>query len=58
MSPPATITVQRPYRRAKEFGGLNPDQANRLKELEKRNAQPKGLVGELSLVKQALNHIA
>ena len=54
----AGITVQTFYRWRKEFGGLKPDQAKRLKELEKENSKLKRLVAELSLEKQVLKDIS
>jgi transposase-like protein len=45
------ITEQTYYRWRKEFGGLQVDQARRLKELESENAKLKRLVSELSLEK-------
>ena len=42
------ITEQTYYRWRKEFGGLQVDQARRLKELEQENAKLKRLVSELS----------
>jgi hypothetical protein len=42
----------------KEFGGLKLDQAKRLKELERENANLKRLVAELSLEKQILKDVA
>ena len=50
----AQITVQTYYRWRKEYGGLERDQAKRLKELEKENSRLKRLVAELSLEKQVL----
>lgn len=43
------ITVQSYYRWRKEYGGLNKNQAQRLKELEKENSRLKRLVADLSL---------
>lgn len=43
------ITEQTYYRGRKEFGGLQVDQARRLKELGQENAKLKWLVSELSL---------
>ena len=54
----AAITEQTYYRWRKEFGGLQVDQARRLKELEQENAKPKRLVAELSLDKLVLKDIA
>jgi putative transposase len=48
------ITEQTYYRWRKEFGGLQVDQARRLKELEQENSKLKRLVGELSLDKLVL----
>jgi len=52
------ITEQTYYRWRKEYGGLKLEQAKRLKELEKENAQLKRLVAELSLEKQILRDVA
>ena len=52
------ITEQTYYRWRKEFGGLQVDQARRLKELEQKNAKLKRLVSELSLEKLVLKDIA
>ena len=52
------ITEQTYYRWRKEFGGLQVDQARRLKELESENAKLKRLVSELSLEKLVLKDIA
>ena len=46
------------YRWRKEYGGLELDQARRLKDLEKENARLKRLVADLSLDKQVLKDIA
>ena len=54
----AGITEQTYYRWRKEFGGLQVDQARRLKELEQENAKLKRLVAELSLDKLVLKDIA
>jgi putative transposase len=43
------ISDQTYYRWRKEYGGIRTDQARRLKELEKENAQLKKLVADLSL---------
>jgi hypothetical protein len=43
---------------AREYGGLQVDQARRLKELESENAKLKRLVSELSLEKLILKDIA
>jgi putative transposase len=54
----ALITEQTYYRWRKEYGGLQVDQARRLKELEQENAKLKRLVAELSLDKLVLKDIA
>lgn len=48
----AGIVEQTYDRWRKEYGGLQVDQARRLKELEQENAKLKRLVSELSLVLQ------
>ena len=52
------ITEQTYYCWRKEYGGLQVDQARRLKELEQENAKLKRLVSELSLEKLVLKDIA
>ena len=52
------ITEQTYYRWRKEYGGLQVDQAKRLKELEQENAKLKRLVAELSLDKLVLKDFA
>jgi putative transposase len=54
----AEITEQSYYRYRKEYGGLNVDQAKRLKQLENENNRLKKLVADLSLEKQVLTDIA
>ena len=54
----AEITEQIYYRWRKEYGGLQVDQAKRLKELESENAKLKRLVSDLSLEKLILKDIA
>ena len=54
----AEIVEQTYYRWRKEYGGLQVDQARRLKELEPENAKLKRLVSELSLEKLVLKDIA
>ena len=54
----AGILQQSYYRWRKEYGGLELDQARRLKDLEKENARLKRLVADLSLDKQVLKDIA
>ncbi len=51
------VTEQTYYRWCKEYGGMKTEQARRLKELEKENAQLKKLVAELSLDKRMLQEI-
>jgi len=46
------------FRWRKEYGGLQIDQAKRLKELEQENAKPKRLVANLSLDNLLLKDIA
>ena len=46
------------YRYWKEYGGLNVEQARKLKRLEAENGQLKKLVADLSLEKQVLKDIA
>lgn len=52
------ITEQTYYRWRKEYGGLQVDQARRLKELEQENAKLKRLVANLSLDNLVLKDIA
>jgi hypothetical protein len=52
------ITGQTYYRWRKEYGGLQVDQARRLKELEQENAKLKRVVAELSLDRLVLKDIA
>ena len=54
----AGISEQSYYRWRKEYGGLNLDQARKMKELEKENARLKRLVADLSLEKQILKDIS
>jgi len=54
----ALITEQTYYRWRKEYGGLQVDQARRLKELEQENSKLKRLVADLSLDKLVLKDIA
>ena len=46
------------YRRRREYGGLNLDQAKRLKRLEQENARLKRTVADLALDKQILKEAA
>jgi transposase-like protein len=52
------VSEQSYYRWRKEYGGLEIDQAKRMKELERENARLKRLVADLSLEKQVLSDIA
>ena len=54
----AGVSEQSYYRWRKEYGGLDIDQAKRMKELERENARLKRLVADLSLEKQVLSDIA
>ena len=54
----AGIVEQTYYRWRKEYGGLQVDQARRLKELEQENAKLKRLLSELSVEKLVLKDIA
>lgn len=54
----AGISDQSYYRWRKEYGGLDLDQARKMKELEKENARLKRLVADLSIEKQVLKDIA
>jgi len=52
------VTEQTYYRWKKEFGGLQLDQAKRLKELEKENGRLKKIVADLSLDNSMLKEVA
>ena len=54
----AGISQQSYYRWRKEYGGLELDQARRMKDLERENVRLKGLVADLSLEKQVLKNVA
>jgi putative transposase len=54
----AGISEQSYYRWRKEYGGLEIDQAKRMKELERENQRLKRLVADLSVEKQVLKDIA
>ena len=54
----AGISQQSYYRWRKEYGGLEIDQARRMKDLERENARFKRLVADLSLEKQILKDVA
>ena len=50
-------TEQTFYRWRKEYGGLNVDQAKRLKQLEDENGKLKKLVADLSLDREMLQDV-
>jgi putative transposase len=52
------ITDQTYYRWRKEYGGLQVNQARRLKELERQNARLKRLLAEAELDKAILKEVA
>ena len=54
----AGIVEQTFYRWRKEYGGLQVEQARRLKELEKENTQLRRAVADLTVGKQILKDIA
>ena len=54
----AGLSEQSYYRWRKEYGGLQLEQAKRLKELERENARLRRLVADLSLEKQVLKDVA
>ncbi len=54
----AGISEQSYYRWRKEYGGLQIEQAKRLKDLERENARLRRLVADLSLEKQILKDIS
>ena len=54
----AQITVQTFYRWRKEYGGLQMEQARKLKDLQKENAQLRRAVADLTVEKQILKDIA
>ena len=54
----AGISQQSYYRWRKEYGGLELDQAKRMKDLERENVRLKRLVADLSLEKQVLKDCA
>jgi hypothetical protein len=56
--PEAGISQQSYYLWRKEYGGLELDQAKRMKELERENIRLKRLVADLSLEKQVLKDVA
>ena len=54
----AEISEQSYYRWRREYGGLQLEQAKRLKELERENSRLRRLVADLSLEKQVLKDVA
>jgi transposase-like protein len=54
----AGVSEQSYYRWRKEYGGLQLDQARRLKDLERENSRLRRLVADLSLEKQVLKDVA
>ncbi|WCS22919.1 IS3 family transposase [Methylobacterium sp. NMS14P] len=54
----AEISEQSYYRWRKEYGGLQVDQARKMKDLERENARLRRLVADLSLVSQVLADVA
>ena len=54
----AEISEQSYYRWRKEYGGLQVDQARKMKQLERENARLRRLVADLSLEKQVLADVA
>ena len=54
----AEISIQSYYRWRKEYGGLQVDQAKRMKDLERENSQLRKLVTDLSLEKAMLKEVA
>lgn len=54
----AEITEQSYYGWRKEYGGLQIDQARRMKDVERENARLRRLVADLSLEKQVLAGVA
>ena len=53
----AAISEQSYFRWRKEYGGLQIEQARRLKDLERENARLRRLVADLSLEKQILKDV-
>jgi putative transposase len=54
----AQITAQTFYRWRKEYGGLQVEQAKKMKDLQKENTQLRRAIAELTLEKQVLEDIA
>ena len=53
----AEISELRDYRWRKEYGGLQIDQARRMKDLERENTRLRRLAADLSLEKQVLKDV-
>ncbi len=51
------VTEQTDYRWRKEYGGLQVDQAKRMKEMEKENARLRRAVSDLTLDNQILQEV-
>jgi transposase-like protein len=58
MSRELGVTEQTYYRWRKQYGGMKVEQAKRLRELEKENAQLKKLVADLSLDNAILKEVS
>ena len=54
----AEVSERSYYRWREEYGGLQVDQARRLKELERENGRLRRLVADLALEKQVLADVA
>ena len=54
----AGLSEQIYYRWRREYGGLQIDQARRMKDLERENVRLRRLVADLSLEKQVLKDVA
>ena len=54
----AAVSEQSYFSWRKEYGGLQVEQAKRLKDLERENARLRRLVADLSLEKQVLKDVA
>jgi transposase-like protein len=52
------VTEAKYYRWRRRYGGMDRDEARRLKELERENARPKKLVAELALDNDILKEVA
>lgn len=52
------VTEQTYYRWRKEYGGLQVDQAKRMKDMEKENARLRRAVSDLTLDNQILKEVA